>query len=91
MFPAGDITATKVLQFSFIGPLYIKIAQPCDVCQRADNVSRIYGVPMNYTLPLEPFDISSFDFMGSFPESIKYTHILVALHYATKHAEEIPT
>ena len=46
---------------------------------------------MNYILPLEPFDVWGFDFMGPFPESSKYTHILVAVDYVTKWVEEIPT
>ena len=48
-------------------------------------------MPMNYTLRLEPFDIWGFDFMGPFPESSKYTHILVAVDYVTKWVEAIPT
>jgi hypothetical protein len=42
-------------------------------------------MPMNYSLPLEPFDVWGFDFMGPFPASrIKHTHILVAVDYVTK-------
>ena len=46
-------------------------------------------MPMNYSLPLEPFDVWGFDFMGPFPESNKYTHILVAVDYVTKWVEAI--
>jgi hypothetical protein len=34
---------------------------------------------MNYTLVIEPFDCWAFDFMGHFPPSEGYTHILVAV------------
>jgi hypothetical protein len=34
-------------------------------------------MPMNYTLVIEPFDCWGFDFMGPFPPSKGYTHILV--------------
>ena len=46
---------------------------------------------MNFTLPLEPFDVWGFDFMGPFPETSKYTHILVEVDYVTKWVEAIPT
>ena len=49
-------------------------------------------IPMNYSLPLEPFDVWGFDFMGPFPASkTKHTHILVAVDYVTKWVEAIPT
>ena len=49
-------------------------------------------MPMNYTLPLEPFDVWGFDFMGPFPASTsQHTHILVAVDYVTKWVEAIPT
>jgi hypothetical protein len=47
---------------------------------------------MNYSLPLEPFDVWGFDFMGPFPASrAKHTHILVVMDYVTKWVEAIPT
>jgi hypothetical protein len=45
---------------------------------------------MNYSLPLEPFDVWGFDFMGPFPPSNGYTHILVAVDYVIKWVEAIP-
>ena len=51
----------------------------------------LFRSPKNYSLPLEPFDVWGFDFMGPFPESNKYTHILVAVDYVTKWVEAIPT
>jgi hypothetical protein len=49
-------------------------------------------MPMNYSLPLEPFDVWGFDFMGPFPPSnTKHTHILVVVDYVTKWVEAIPT
>ena len=47
-------------------------------------------MPMNYSLPLEPFDVWGFDFMRHFPSSSGYTHILVAVDYVTKWVEAIP-
>jgi hypothetical protein len=46
---------------------------------------------MNYTLVIEPFDYWGFDFMGPFPPSEGYTHILVTVDYVTKWVEAIPT
>ena len=48
-------------------------------------------MPMNYSLVIEPLDCRGFDFMGPFPPSHKYTHILVAVDYVTKWVEAIPT
>ena len=42
---------------------------------------------MNYSLVIEPFDVWSFDYMGPFPKSNGYTHILVAVDYVTKWVE----
>ena len=41
-------------------------------------------MPMNYSLVIEPFDVWSFDYMGPFPASNGYTHILIAVDYVTK-------
>jgi hypothetical protein len=46
---------------------------------------------MNYTLVIEPLDCWGFDFMGPFPSSKGYTHILVGVDYVTKWVEAIPT
>ena len=48
-------------------------------------------MPMNYSLAVEPFDVLGHDFMGPFPFSNGYTHILVAVDYVTKWVEAIPT
>src|SRR3954462_12274408 len=48
-------------------------------------------MPLNYSLVIEPFDLWGFDFMGPFPPSKGYTHILVAVDYVTKWVEAIPT
>ena len=39
---------------------------------------------MNYSLVVEPFDVWGFDYMGPFPSSNGYTHILVPVDYVTK-------
>jgi hypothetical protein len=46
---------------------------------------------MNYSLVIEPFDVWGFDYMGPFPSSNGYTHILVDVDYVTKWVEAIPT
>jgi hypothetical protein len=48
-------------------------------------------MPMNYSLVIEPFDCWGFDFMGPFPPSEGFTHILVVVDYATMWVEAIPT
>src|SRR3954470_13118667 len=63
----------------------------CEKCQRVGNISRRNEMPMNYSLVIEPFDCWGFDFMGPFPPSHKYTHILVVVDYVTKWVEAIPT
>ena len=47
-------------------------------------------MPMNYSRAIEPFDVWGFDYMGPFPSSNGYTHILVAVDYVTKWVEAIP-
>ena len=44
-------------------------------------------MPMNYSLVIEPFDVWGFDYMGPFPASNGYTHILVVVDYVTKWVE----
>ena len=46
---------------------------------------------MNYSLVVEPFDVWGFGYMGPFPSSNGYTHILVLVDYVTKWVEAIPT
>ena len=46
---------------------------------------------MNYSLVIEPFDVWGFDYMGLFPSSNGYTHILVVVDCVTKWVEAIPT
>jgi hypothetical protein len=93
---AGDRTAAKVLQSGFYWPTLFKdcanYVKACDKCQRVGNIGKRNEMPMNYSLPLEPFDVWGFDFMGPFPpSSTKHTHILVAVDYVTKWVEAIPT
>ena len=91
----GDRTAHKVLQSGFYWPTLFKDARKfvfsCDECQRIGNISRHQEIPMNYSLVIEPFDVWGFDYMGPFPASNGYTHILVAVDYVTKWVEAIPT
>jgi hypothetical protein len=63
----------------------------CDKCQRVGHIGRRNEIPMNYSLPLKPFDVWGFDYMGPFPASTtKHTHILVAVDYVTEWVEAIP-
>ena len=48
-------------------------------------------MPTNYSLVIEPFDVRGVDYMGPFPFSNGYTHILVVVDYITKWVEAIPT
>ena len=48
-------------------------------------------MPMSYSLAVEPFDVWGFNYMGPFPSSNGYTHILVDVDYLTKWVEAIPT
>jgi hypothetical protein len=78
---AGQCTAAKVLQSNFYWPALFKdcaeFVKACDKYQRVGNIVRRNEMPINYSLPLEPFDVWGFDFMGPFPPSnTKYTHIL---------------
>ena len=69
---AGERKTSKVLQSGFCWPTLFKdcteYVKTCDKCQRVGNISKRYEMPMNYSLPLEPFDVWGFDFMGPFPE-----------------------
>ena len=89
-----DITH-KVLQSGFYWPTLFKDARKFvlsfEECQRIGNISRCQEMPMNYSLVIEPFDVWGFDYMGPFPSSNGYTHILVAVDNVTKWVEAIPT
>ena len=91
----GDRTAHKVLQSGFCWPTLFKDGRKfvvsCDECQRIGNISRRQEMPMNYSLVVEPFDVWGFDYMGPFPSSNGYTHILVVVDYVIKWVEAIPT
>ena len=92
---AGDRTTHKVLQSGFYWPTLFKDARKfvssCDECQRIGNIGKHQEMPMNYSLAVEPFDVWGLYYMGPFPSSNGYTHILVAVDYVTKWVEAIPT
>jgi hypothetical protein len=54
-------TVAKVLQSGFYWPSLFKdcaeFVKVCDKCQRVGNIGRRTEMPMNYSLPLEPFDV----------------------------------
>jgi hypothetical protein len=85
---ARDRTTGKVLKSDFYWPTLFKecanYVKDCDKCQCVGYIGKRNEMPMNYSLPLEPFDLWGFDFMGPFPSSTtKHTHILVAVAYVT--------
>ena len=47
-------------------------------------------MPLTGILEIEPFDCWGIDFMGPFPSSYSYLHILVCVDYVTKWVEAIP-
>ena len=84
---AIERTTHKVLRSGFYWPTLYKDAKKfistCDECQRVGNISRRNEMPMNYSLVIETFDYWGFDFMGPFPSSHGYTHILVVVDSVT--------
>jgi hypothetical protein len=56
-----------------------KFILSCDECQRVSYISRRNEMPMSYSLVIEPFDCWGFDFMGPFPPSEGYTHLLLLI------------
>ena len=71
------------MQSGFYWPTPFKDARKfffsCDECQRIGNISKRQEMLMNYSLVIEPFDVWGFNYMGPFPSSNGYTHILVLL------------
>ena len=88
-----DTTLEIELHIRYCNPVFIGILSSrmprrfvlsCDECQRIGNISRRQEMPMNYSLVIEPFDVWGFDYMGPFPASNGYAHILVAVDYVIK-------
>ena len=95
-----DTTLEIELHIRYCNPVFIGLLSSrmlvclfcfCDECERIGNISRRQEMPMNYSLVIEPFDVWGFDYMGPFPSSNGYTHILVVVDYVTKWVEAIPT
>jgi hypothetical protein len=91
---SGEITAVKVLQNGFWWPTLFKDCQEfvkrCDECQRTCSISKRNEIPLTGIIKVEPFDCWDIDFMGPFPSSYSYLHILVCVEYVTKWVEVIP-
>jgi hypothetical protein len=62
----------------------------CPECQRTGNISQMKAMPLNYNLQIDIFDVWGIDFMGPFPNSNRYEHILVMVDYVSKWVEAIP-
>ena len=79
---------TRYCSLDFIGLLSSRMpvssSYLCDECQRIGNIGKCQEIPMNYSLVVEPFVVWGFDYMGHFPSSNGYTHILVVVDYVTK-------
>jgi transposase InsO family protein len=92
---AGPRTTAKVLQSGFYSPTLFKdaneLVKNCDACQCMSNISKRHEMTMNYNLIIEHFDVWGMDFMGPFPPSNGYTHILVVVDCVTKWVEAMPT
>jgi hypothetical protein len=91
---SGERTAAKILQSGFWWPTLFKdchdFVTRCDRCQRTGNISKRNEMPLKGIIEVEPFDCWGIDFMGPFPSSYSYLHILVCVDYVTKWVEAIP-
>ena len=67
-----------------------KFVLSCDECQRIGNIGKRQEMPMNYSLAVEPFDVWGFDYIGPFPSSNGYTHVLVAIEYLMRKKDAKP-
>ena len=92
---SGERTAAKILQSGFWWPTLFKDCQDfvkrCDKCQRTGNISKRNEMPITGIIEVEPFDCWGIDFMGPFPSSYSFVHILVCVDYVTKWVEAIPS
>ena len=95
-----DTTLEIELRIRYCNPVFIgllssrmPVSLSCLVMNAKElcNISRRQEMPMNYSLVIEPFDVWGFDYMGPFPSSNGFTHILVVVDYVTKWVEAIPT
>jgi len=90
----GERTAAKILQSGFWWPTLFEDCQEfvkwCDECQRTGSISNRNEMPLTGIIEVEPFDCWGIDFMGLFPSSYSYLHILVCVDYVTKWVEVIP-
>ena len=91
----GQRTAAKVLQSGFYWPSIFKyahlFAKSCDRCQRIGNIGRRNEMPLTNILEVELFYVWGIDFMGPFPSSYGHMYILLAVDYASKWVEAIPS
>jgi len=91
---SGERTIAKVLQSGFWWPTLFKDCQDfvkrCDKCQRTGNISKRNEMPLTGIIEIEPFDCWGIDFMGPYPSSYSFLHILVCVYYVTKWVKVIP-
>jgi len=87
-------TTAKILQSGFWWPKLFKdshdFVKRCDKCQMTGNISKRNEMPLTGIIEIEPFDCWGIDFMGPFPSSYSYLHILMFVDYVTKWVEAIP-
>ena len=88
-------TADKILQAGFYWPALFKdcfdFCKTCAQCQQLGGVTKRNMMPLTPILIIEIFDCWGLDFMGPFPPSCGYLHILLAVDYVSKWMEAIPT
>jgi hypothetical protein len=80
---------SRVLQPTLFKDCHDFVAR-CEKCQRTGNISKRNEMPLSGIIEVEPFDCWGIDFMGPFPSSYSFLHILVCVDYVTKWVEGIP-
>ena len=66
------------------------MCRECAKCQRLGKISRRHMMPLNPILVVDLFDVWGIDFIGPFPSSFRYFHILVGVDYVSKWVETVP-
>lgn len=86
-------TAAKILQSGLYWPPLFKdtnnFCHSCERCQKLGALSRRNMMPLNPILIIEIFDCWGIDFMGPFPPSFGFLHILLAVDYVSKWVEVV--
>ncbi|RDY08589.1 putative mitochondrial protein, partial [Mucuna pruriens] len=89
-------TTWKVLDCGFYWPTIFRDAHQfvlaCEQCQRVGTtISSRHEMPQQPILFCEVFEVWGIDFMGSFPVSNGYSHILLVVDYMSRWVEAVAT